>query len=205
MKKTIYLLATALVVLASCEKDTNDDPKPKTGDAKTISIDATSKTTWHYYSFSEEKVIGTGEEDSTSNASWFARDDWDIAIKRYLVRTNSGDATTADANGGVYTCDEDIKLATLEEVPAGAVFEKDQTITKGGHGGSYEIVLSTAQVIQFKTEEDGSKVMPPVYLPSPVYIFKTADGNSYHKVNFTQYINDDGVSGHVKFEVAQLD
>ena len=204
MKKTIYLLAFALFILASCEKETNDDPKPKTGETKTISIDATSRTSWHYYSFSKEKVIGTGEEDSTSNASWFARDDWDIAIMRYSVRTNSGDATTVGAKGGVYTCDEDIKFATLEEVPGGAVFETDKTITKGGHGGSYEIVLSTAQVIQFKKEEDGSLVMPPVYLPSPVYIFKTADGNSYHKVNFTQYINDDGVSGHVEFEVAEL-
>jgi hypothetical protein len=202
MKNSIYVLAIVSVLFASCSKD--DDPEPKTGETKNVSIDATSQTTWHYYSFSDGEVIGTGEEDSISNESWFARDDWDIAIQRYFVRTNSGDATTIGAQGGVYTCNEDVEFETLEEVPAGAAFETDKTITKGGHGGSYEIVLSTAQVIQFKTNADGSLVMPPVYLPSPVYIFKTADGNDTYKVNFTQYTNDDGTSGHVKFDVAQI-
>jgi hypothetical protein len=202
MKKAIYLLAIALITMSSC---TEDDPPPKTGEIKTISIDASSNTTWHYYSFSSEKVIGTGEEDSSSNASWFARSDWDIAIQRYSVRTNSGDATSVGSKGGVYTCDESITFSGLEEVPEGASFETDETITKSGHGGTtYEITLSTAQVIQFKKNQDGSLVMPPVYLPSPVYIFKTADGAKNYKVNFTQYINEDGASGHVEFDVAQL-
>jgi len=204
MNKAIYLLAFALFVLVSCEKE-DEDIKPQTGDTKTISIDATSKTTWHYYSFSEEKVIGTGEEDSTSNASWFARDDWDIAVKRYSVRTNSGDATTIDAQGGVYTCDESIEFSSLNEMPEGAVFETDETITRNGHGGTtYDIILSPAQVIKFKENADGSMVMPPVYLPTPVYIFKTANGEDTYKLNFTQYTNDDGDSGHVKFDAAQL-
>jgi hypothetical protein len=202
MENAIYLLAFAMITLASCSKD--DVPEPKTGETKTVNIDATSKTTWHYYSFSEEKVIGTGEEYASSNASWFARTDWDIAIQRYSVRTNSGDATTIGSKGGVYTCDENVEFATLEEVPAGAVFETDNTITKSSHGSTYEIILSTAQVIQFKTNADGSLVMPPVYLPSPVYIFKTADGEDTYKVNFTQYANADGVTGHVEFDVAQL-
>ncbi len=202
MKPNVFLLAFVLFATASCTKD--DDPEPKTGETKTVSIDATSKTTWHYYSFSKGKVIGTGEEDATSNASWFARTDWDIAIQRYFVRTNSGDATTVGANGGVYTCDESIAFETLEEVPAGAVFETDKTVTKEGHGGSYEIVFSSAQVIHFKANPDGSLVMPPVYLPSPVYIFKTADGENTYKVNFTQYADADGETGHVQFDVAQL-
>jgi hypothetical protein len=202
MKKTIYLFGLSLITLISCTKE--DDPKPKTGETKTVNIDATSKTTWHYYSFSEEKIIGSGEEDSTSNAAWFARDDWDIAVQRYFIRTNSGAATSIGSKGGVFTCDESITFASLETVPASAVFETDKAITKRSHGKTYEIILSTSQVIQFKANADGSLVMPPVYLPSPVYIYKTANGEDIYKVNFTQYTNDDGVTGHVGFEVAQL-
>lgn len=202
MKKTIYVLAIVSVLFASCSKD--DDPKPTTGETKNVSIDASSKTSWHYYSFSDGEVIGTSEEDSASNESWFARDDWDIAVMRYKVRTNSGDATTIESQGGVYTCDEDVEFSSLQEVPTEAVFETDKTITKDGHGGSYEITLSTAQVIQFKKDAEGNMVMPPVYLPSPVYIFKTANGKDTYKVNFTQYKNADGIPGHVKFDYAIL-
>lgn len=202
MKQTVYLLGLVLVAFVSCTKD--EDPAPKSGETEKVSLDATSKTTWQYFSFSEKAIVGNGEEDSAANASWFARDDWDIAIRRYNIRTNSGDATTIGANGGVYACEEHVEFISLDEVPVDAVFEKDKMVTKSGHGGSYDITMSKAQVIQFKTNTDGSLVMPPVYLSSPVYIFKTADGGDTYKVNFTQYINDDGVSGHVEFEMAQL-
>ena len=52
--------------------------------------------------------------------------------------------------------------------------------------------------------EDGSLVMPPVYLKAPVYIFRTADGARCFKVEFTQYQDEDKVSGHVKFNYAQI-
>lgn len=202
MKKSVLFLTLTLFLVVSCSKD--DDSQPTTGETNTVNIDASSNSTWHYYSFSEEQFIGSGEEDPATNAEWFERDDWDIAIQRYFVRTNSGDATSIGSQGGVYTCNESIQFATLEEIPAGATFETDQTVTKSSHGTTYDIVLSTAQVIQFQTDPDGSLTMPPVYLPSPVYIFKTANGEDTYKVNFTQYINADGDSGHVQFETAQI-
>ncbi len=202
MKTTVLFLTLALFLVVSCSKD--DDSEPTTGETKTVNIDASSDSTWHYFSFSEQQFIGSGTEDPATNEEWFARDDWDIAIMRYYVRTNSGEATTIGSQGGVYTCDEDMEFDTLEEIPAGATFETDQTVTQSSHGTTYDIVLSSAQVIQFQLNPDGSLVMPPVYLPSPVYIFKTADGEDTYKVNFTQYINADGQSGHVEFESAQL-
>jgi hypothetical protein len=202
MKRTVLFLTLALFLVVSCSKE--DDPQPATSETNTMNIDASSDSTWHYFSFSEQQFIGSGTEDPATNAEWFARDDWDIAVMRYFVRTNSGDATTIGSQGGVYTCEESIEFATLEEVPSGATFETDQTVTKSSHGNTYDIVLSTAQVIQFQQNPDGSLVMPPVYLQSPVYIFKSADGEETHKVNCTQYINAYGDSGHVVFESAQL-
>jgi hypothetical protein len=204
MKKLLYLfIAISFIAYTSC-KDDDDTP---TGAGETLSqyIDASSKTTWHYFSFKNGVEVGTGEETVTDNTTWFARTDWDIAICRYYIRTNSGAATSVGSQGGVFTCDENVNFTSLEVVPDGAVVVGDKAVTITGHGGtSSEVVESTAQVIQFKLDEDGSMVMPPVYLQSPVYIFKTADGKETYKVNFTQYVNEEGTTGHVKFDYAIL-
>ncbi|MDE6183627.1 MAG: HmuY family protein, partial [Rikenellaceae bacterium] len=39
----------------------------------------------------------------------------------------------------------------------------------------------------------------------PVYVVRTADGNSYYKVEFTQYKDADGVSGKVEFRYAEVE
>lgn len=203
MKRVLYLfIAISFIAFASCEKDDNT---PK-GAGETISryVDASSKTTWHYFSLKNGVEVGSGEETEADNTTWFARTDWDIAICRYSLRTNSGAATSVGSKGGVFTCDESVKFTSLEAVPDGAVVVADKVVTITGHSGTSEVVKSTAQVIQFKLDENGSMVMPPVYLQSPVYIFKTADGKETYKVNFTQYVNEEGITGHVKFDYAIL-
>ena len=39
---------------------------------------------------------------------------------------------------------------------------------------------------------------------APVYIFRTADGSAYFKVEFTQYQDENKVTGHVRFNYAKL-
>ena len=51
-------------------------------------------------------VIGTGAESEADNAAWAARTDWDLAVCRYNIRTNSGTSSSTGANGGVYTISE---------------------------------------------------------------------------------------------------
>lgn len=203
MKQSIYFfLAVFLIAFASCDKE-NEQPQGA-GDTQSYEIDATSRTTWHYFSFKNKKVVGTGEETKADNDKWFARTDWDIAVCRYKVRTNSGTSTTAGAKGGLYTCPADVSYASVDKLPNSPLFVADKMVTSKGHGGTVTISHSTAKVTQFKTKEDGSMLMPPVYYASPVYIFKTADGKENYKVNFTQYINEKGVTGHVKFDYATL-
>lgn len=202
MKKVFLALSVALVALVSCSKDENSGSS--VGDTHEAYIDATSKTTWNYYSLEENKLVGTGEETDESNQAWSERTDWDIAVCRYSIRTNSGAATSVDAKGGVYTFGASVPFASITSIPENVAFAADKAITSEGMGGTTTSVKSEATVILFKTNEDGSTIMPPVYLQAPVYLFRTADGKNYYKVQFTQYQDENSVTGHVKFNSAQI-
>jgi hypothetical protein len=204
MKTKFLFLSAAAALLISC----GDKPKdnPKTGETKSVYIDATSCTAWHYYSLQDEKLVGSADESAENNAVWGARKDWDIAIRRYNVRTNSGAFTTADAKGGVFTFDGNTTFESINKIPDGASFVEDVAVTSTGMGGTTTVVRSEATVILFQQKPDGSgPVMPPVYLPAPVYAFRTADGNNCYKVQFTQYVDEEGATGHIKFDMAQIE
>ena len=144
----------------------------------------------------------TGAESEADNAAWAARTDWDMAVCRYNIRTNSGTSSSTGANGGVYT--STLTFEGISSIPADAAFEADKLVTSSGMSGEKTVSESSATIITFKTNADGSKVMPPVYLKAPVYVFRTADGGSAYKVEFTQYQNEDKVTGHVKFRFAKI-
>ena len=167
-------------------------------------IDATQKKTWTYFSLKDNKVVGTGEESEAGDAEWAKRSDWDIAVNRYMIRTNSGAATTIGSKGGVYICEENVTFAGLNALPQGAEFKEDTAVTSEGMSGTTTVIKSEATVILFKTNADGSLIMPPVYLKAPIYVFRSADGKTMHKVEFTQYKDEEGKSGHVKFNHAEL-
>ena len=63
----------------------------------------------------------------------------------------------------------------------------------------------------FKTESKSTAVvsvmasgMPPTWLKSPIYAIRSADGKSVYKVEFTQYKNNKGESGCVKYNIAEV-
>lgn len=186
------------MLAVSCQKAGNGE----TSVDESSYINATEDNVWQYFSFEQKKVIGSA--DDSANSEWFARKDWDIAVCRYSIRTNSGAATTVGASGGVYTFDEGVTYSSVSSVPSGAVFVEDKEVTSSGMGGTTTTVKSEATVIRFKTNADGSLVMPPVYLQAPVYLFRSADGEKTYKVLFTQYKNDESESGHVQFDWKQI-
>ena len=205
MKKLfLFLVALAGVFAFTSCSDDDDNAGAAAGDVKQVEVDASVNNQWSYYSLASNTLVGTGAENAEDNAKWGARKDWDIAISRYMVRTNSGDFTKVGAIGGVYTCAESVTFGGLTEIPANIQFEADKTITSEGMHGTTTVVKSSATVIQFKKNPDGSLIMPPVYLKSPVYVFHAAEGNACYKLEFTQYKNENGVSGHVRFNYAEL-
>lgn len=211
MKKVFLLLALVSFTLISCDDDDDNNSGIDNGGgnteeviADTMEVDATASAMWHYLSLSESKEVGAGTQSDSADAAWFARTDWDIAINRYHIRTNSGKSTTAGSYGGVYTCDKDSSFSVVSLVPDDDEFVVDSIETISGHGSSTDMSCSVASVIVFKQNDDGSLVMPPVYLKAPVYIFRTADGGNYYKLQFTQYINENNESGHVIYISSKL-
>ena len=95
-------------------------------------------------------------------------------------------------------------FAALDKLPQDATFAVDDVVTSRGMSGETSVVESLCTVITFMTNEDGSKVMPPVYLKAPVYVFRSADGEKCYKVEFTQYQDENKVTGHVKFNFARI-
>ena len=201
MKRLLLILTISLFAFSACSSDDNDNTTniPETQE---VSIDASSYTNWNYYSLKDNKLVGTGTE--ADNSTWAARSDWDIAVMRYSIKTNSGESTSINSQGGVYTTDSSISFESLTSIPSDAKFVTDVAVTSYGMSGETTVVKSNATVIVFKTEEDGSMVMPPIYLQAPTYIFRSADAQNYYKVLFTQYKNDDSVTGHVKFKFSQI-
>lgn len=200
--KKFFALALAVMSIAStaCKKEGNKTTAP----TKEMSVDATSKDTWNYISLATGEVIGTGADTEADNAKWRASKDWDMAVCRYSLRFNGGESTTAGAQGGVYTFPADVTFSSVTEVPADAIFATDKTVTSEGMSGTTVTVKSDATVILFKKNPDGSSVMPPVYLQAPVYAVRSADGTKIYKVQFTQYKDENNVSGMVMFDYASL-
>lgn len=104
MKRTIRIIPLCLLlsVPVSCAKETGgeDEKKPE---SKTAVISA-SNDYWTYFSFETGGVVGTGalisEED---DEAWAARTDWDFAICRDMIKTNSG--TSGNGKGGIIRMD----------------------------------------------------------------------------------------------------
>lgn len=221
MKKQFLFLAIIIVALSSCNKEKND-PQPPIGESKVAIVDATSKTAWNYYSFAQNKIIGSAEESLENSATWGARKDWDIALRQFNIRTNSGEFTTvggkggvfifktAIADGGIYYYDEKNPFSSLLKMPTGIEFVQDKAVTYETHGGGFVTTIqSHATVFSFRLRwndktKDWELEMPPVYLKAPLSIFRSADGEKCYKVEFTQYKDENNVSGRVIFNYAQI-
>lgn len=196
--KTAAAVLLGLLAMTACK----DKPK---NEEKGAAIEAVERDTWHYFSFTTGAEVGTGKEAAADNALWFARTDWDMAVNRFAIRTNSGEATSVGAQGGVYTFGANVKFDAAE-LPAGAVFATDKAVKEESMGvDSITTIKSEATVVRFKTNAAGEMIMPPQFLKAPVYAFRTADGLGYYKVEFTQYQNDAGESGHVRFRLQRMD
>jgi hypothetical protein len=97
----VAVIIAALTFVTSCSDDDENPTNSLPESAEILVLDASAYDTWHYFSFSENKIIGTGSADPTQpdDSTWKERDDWDIAFNRYHIRTNSG--TSVKANGGL--------------------------------------------------------------------------------------------------------
>lgn len=97
--KSIFIFLFTLSAF-SC----SDEKKVSNERSETLTIQ-TDDTKWTYLSLETGKVVGTSPIDNPStDQEWSRRTDWDIAICKGMIRTNSG--TSGCGNGGIQTTDQ---------------------------------------------------------------------------------------------------
>lgn len=132
------LLAGLMVLNTSCKKDDDNPITPsedpykefrnldvKAGQEKEIKfLDASSNSNWVYFSFEKGVTEVTAATPTTS---------WDIAFKRYDVRTNSGDS--GNGNGGALKT-EFKNLTQVATVSTTATYTADKLSKGFSYGGN---------------------------------------------------------------------
>ena len=193
MKKNFLLVSViclSLTFFASCDKNPDPEPTPDPT-TKTMTIDASAFTDWKYFSFETGKEIPASEVGDYATSK--TKTNWDLAIHRGDIRTNSG--KSGMGKGGAIKVNG-TKLNDIKIIPTSgyAVDEEAEIMIEMGMDGYRTQSKNMALADWYKSEG-----MPPVYIVNDyVYVVKTADGK-YAKVKFSDYTNDEGAGGHVKF------
>ena len=186
MKKTfsIYLAVISLIFLVvGCEKD-KDDPDPTPGIGKELVIDASSKTNWVYFSFSIGDTLTVNDPGNSL--------EWDIGLKRYRFKTNSG--TSGSGQGGAVNMGK-VSFNSVIEAPESG-YAVDDSVTFQVHGGEKKYSVNPV-LLGWETMEG----MPPTFVPTDsIYVVKAADGK-YAKVWFKGYYHPtESTSGYITLQ-----
>lgn len=199
-KLLLSLISLAMMLTAgtSCSNGKNESPIDDTTGTTEISLDATDKNYWHYYSISggATKFINKGLD--AADDEWAARIDWDFAIQHRNVRTNGGTSTTKDAKGALYTFGSDVKYSSITSIPAGASFEEDKII-------QFSMPPKTSSISTAVVAIMGGDMSSVSFSKSPCYAIRSANGENLCKIEFTQYKHPETEkSGHVKFNISEI-
>ena len=178
--KTFLVLLAFTMVFTACD----DDDDNSLGSV-IATVDATSYSDWVYYSLSDEAIV-----EITDPATSL---DWDIALMRNHVRTNSGSSGLGE--GGAY----DIGVVDFQSVTEvnNTGYAVDDSIQAFDFAIMEYVSVAASSVLEEWGTFDNES--PPVLtVNNNVYGLKTANGN-YAKIIFLSYSTVDG-TGHVSFE-----
>ena len=141
-------------------------------------IDARSDNVWIYFDFSRGAVVPVLDPK---------RDGWDLAFKRYVMRTNGG-RSNPDGQGAVLKLQER-HLAAVSQVPEDADFEADVHPKNRLH--AFNPVLEKWYNYSY---------LANVLAPKPaVYVIRTQEGK-YAKMRLLSYYCTGNVAGCMTFE-----
>lgn len=98
MRYLPYLLAMLMTAAVACSSDNEKSDPDEPDEVKTLTVEGLDSTRWTYISFENGTVVGTSElGNTTDDAAWAKRSDWDIALCGELVRTNGGTSGNGQA------------------------------------------------------------------------------------------------------------
>lgn len=141
-------------------------------------IDARSENVWIYFDFSRGAVVPVLDP---------RKDAWDLAFKRYVMRTNGG-RSNPDGQGAVLKLRER-DLAAVSQVPEGIDFQADIHPKNRLH--PFNPVLEKWYNYSY---------LANVLAPKPeLYVVRTQDGK-YAKMRMLSYYCTGSVAGCMTFE-----
>jgi hypothetical protein len=198
MKKTVLalglLLMGSLLVFNACEKDDDGGDPIVTGVVKDT-VNATSYSSWKYYSFSKGDTVQISNPETST--------EWDIAFQRFFIKTNGGKSGSGQA-GAFNTLLTGVEnFNTLTIVPDSAVFLADDTVAIENYNPAnpsepiiVKMILSPVLTDWYTMQHGASTLLITKEL---LYILKTADGK-YVKFMITNYYNNEATSAYPSFQ-----
>lgn len=189
MKKFTFtaLILAGTFAISSCTK--NETPKTDPV-SKTMTVNATSYTDWVYVNFETGETKKAAVEDTATPEGF----DWDIAIHRYDIKTNGGEAVATEMKS----------LDAVNQAPQSGYVKDSQgkiivdiSDMMNGNIGYADTNLNSVLCTWIK--QDMSSMPPVTTLSELVYVIKGADGK-YTKIRFTDNRNDENKTGHITFE-----
>lgn len=180
--RNLLVMMFILTACAACSKD--DDNQPRVPLSGTVKVDATDYGKWTYVSFKDDKQVTYAITDKVDETSF----DWDIAIHRFDVRTNGGAVLATDKTD----------MSQVTDIPAsGYTADIDGTVLNSFAMPPTDDSYTACKLSGILNTWITRAGMPPTYtLSNLVYIVQCKD-NTYAKVKFTDYSNDEGKTGHV--------
>lgn len=190
MKSKFYLatvVIACLFMVSSCKKNV-----VKQTTSNSVTLDASSKTEWTYFSFATKSVVNikpNGIKDVPEGTNW------DIAFLRTSARVNCG--VSGKGKGGVMMTDFE-NIEDLKSLPSGE-FVVD---VLGTHVGMPNIEGVPMNEVLSKWAVLNTSSMPPAVTLSPkVFVIRCADGVTYAKIKFLGYTNDEGRRFYPTFDI----
>ncbi len=204
MRGALYLVGLlglcGVLLVSGCSREAESNPEPegKASDTVTYSpspyrpedvgerlvgpvvytIDARSKEMWMYFDFSRGSVVPVDNPKT---------EDWDLSIRRHVIRTNGG-VTSPNGQSAIAQI-EDQEFSAVTRVPKAAAFVSDVRQKKRLH--PYNPVVDRWYKYSYTTN---------VLLPKPVvYLVRTQDGK-YAKMRIVSYYCKGNISGCMTIE-----
>ncbi|PID27890.1 MAG: hypothetical protein CR982_04900 [Candidatus Cloacimonadota bacterium] len=175
----LLLISALALLLISCNESSSSSND--TGEVNKTTVDASNPSKWAYFSFEKGETVEVSDEQT---------DEWDIAFKRMMIKTNSG--TSGSGDGGV------INFAPVE-------FDDVDSAPMG-----YYVVDDTCGIEAMHLSWSGNKAlfdwyvmtggMKAPHLDSKGYSYIVKNGDRYTKLKLDSYYDPETeVSGFITF------
>lgn len=183
--RKFYFVPVILILLAGCTKEESKTPI----EAQTFEVNATSSTTWKYFSFETNDTV---EIPDPLNST-----DWDLAFQRYRIRTNGGKSGNGLGKAANSYKTGQAGFDALKIVPDTSTFVADDTMRIAIVQGYATYIVNPKLYTWFSLEmaTQGTQIVPSDY----IYIIQTAKGE-FAKVWFKSYYSATNQSGYVTFQ-----